>query len=293
MINRIMKSSGQKAYIRDLARIDESRMDKSVLEYRDINYLGDDSIEHTLDICFREDGKIKPIVIDIHGGGFISHDKSVDRLFCNYLAQNGAVVFSVNYRLAYPEFTVMNQISDIDKAVSWVVKHAGEYGGDANRLYIVGHSSGGVLALAESLLCVDSKMREEYGLPPRTYSYSKVMLDCGLMHFYKNSIAYNGMRDMVFGKGYKKDPRYSYLVFEKNEMLSKLPEVTIVTNAKDELKAMSYYMKGLLDKAGVKNSLIDSGEDGHMGILFNSYSEANQGIISEFVSNCSISNYSS
>lgn len=268
MINRIMKSSGQKAYIRDLARIDESRMDKSVLEYRDINYLGDDSIEHTLDICFREDGKIKPIVIDIHGGGFISHDKSVDRLFCNYLAQNGAVVFSVNYRLAYPEFAVMNQISDIDKAVSWVVKHAGEYGGDANRLYIVGHSSGGVLALAESLLCVDSKMREEYGLPPRTYSYSKVMLDCGLMHFYKNSIAYNGMRRMVFPKSYKNDRRYEYLLFDRNDDVNRLPKTVIITNKSDQLKDMSYYFNELLDKRYVEHVLLEKGSKGHMGVIF-------------------------
>ncbi|MCR5103511.1 MAG: alpha/beta hydrolase fold domain-containing protein, partial [Eubacterium sp.] len=61
-------------------------------------------------------------------GGFISHDKKVDSVFANVMAQNGFVVFSLNYRLAYPKYTVFDQIDDIDKATRWIVQHASTNG---------------------------------------------------------------------------------------------------------------------------------------------------------------------
>ncbi|MBQ4627652.1 MAG: alpha/beta hydrolase, partial [Clostridia bacterium] len=73
------------------------------------------------------------VLIDIHGGGFISHDKSVDSVFANVMAQKGFVVFALNYRLAYPEYNVFDQIEDIDKAARWIVEHASSYEGDNKR----------------------------------------------------------------------------------------------------------------------------------------------------------------
>ena len=38
----------------------------------------------------------KPILINIHGGGFISSYKELDYLFCNNMAQKEFVVFNIN-----------------------------------------------------------------------------------------------------------------------------------------------------------------------------------------------------
>ena len=268
MINRIMKNSGNKAYIKDLERLDRSAISDEITMISNISYIPDDNMEHTLDIYLCENGLEKPILIDIHGGGFISHDKKIDSVFANVMAQKGFVVFTLNYRLAYPEYNVFNQIEDIDKATRWIIEHAASYRGDSKSIYLAGHSSGGVNAIAETLLSISSDMLSDYGFEKREYKYSGLILDCGLLHFYKNSIAYNGMRRMVFPKSYKNDRRYEYLLFDRNDDVNRLPKTVIITNESDQLKDMSYYFNELLDKRYVEHVLLEKGSKGHMGVIF-------------------------
>jgi acetyl esterase/lipase len=222
---------------------------------------------------------LKPILIDIHGGGFISSYKEMDSLFANYLAQRGFVVFSLNYSLAYPRITVFDQIEDISNAVQWITSNAQKYEGNMDEMYLAGHSAGGVLAVAESLLCNDKQMRADFNIDERNYKYRGIILDCGAMHFYKRNIAYWGMRSMIFPKGYKKMDKYQYLAFNKNHKLSTLPKTVLLTNEKDELNKMTYHFKKVLDDNNVDNKLFDIGADGHMGIIFKIYTDENQRII--------------
>ena len=191
------------------------------------------------------------------------------------MAQNGFVVFNLNYRLAYPEYTVFDQIEDIDSAVNWILANAEKYGGDANSMYIAGHSSAGVLAVTEAMLCNNTDMLRDYNLKERHYNYKGIILDCGLMHFYKRSIAYTGMRNMVFPKNYSKNEKYKYLIFENREEIKNLPKTVLITNKKDALKNMTYWFKKVLEHYGIPHLLIDDGKDGHMGIIYKPYSEDN------------------
>ena len=281
MINQFMKKNGEKSFYNDMKRIDYSKLSKSIKEKLNINYNRDDSTEHTLDIYYKDSNELKPILIDIHGGGFISNDKELNHLFGNYMAQKGFVVFNINYRLAYPKYNVFDQVTDIDNALKWIVKNAKNFNGNINEMYIAGHSSAGVLAVIEALLCKSESLLKDYNLDKRNYEYKGILLDCGLMNFYKNSIAYWGMRRMIFPKKYKNDKRYQGIIFEKNEELYKLPKIVILTNSKDELKEMSYYFKELLDKNKIPSKIIDRGEDGHMGLVFKTYTKENLTIIDE------------
>lgn len=279
MINKLMKKISEKAYLKDLERIDLSKSDRDISEVKDVSYIEDISVEHKLDIYYKSNNESKPILIDIHGGGFISGYKEMDSLFANYLAQRGFVVFTLNYRLAYPTINVFDQIEDISNAVKWITSNAEKYEGNINEMYIAGHSAGGVLAIAESLLCHDKKMRDDFNIDERNYKYCGIILDCGVMHFYCNNIAYWGMRNMIFPKGYKKMNKYQYLVFENNDKLSALPKTFLLTNKKDNLKKITYYFKKVLDDHNVDNKLFDIGSDGHMGIVYRPYSVENQKII--------------
>lgn len=283
MINGIMKKQGEKAFRNDLKRIDYSKLSKSVKEEININYANDNDNEHTLDIYYKDNGELKPILIDVHGGGFISHDKEIDRLFGNYMAQKGFIVFNLNYRLAYPKYTVFEQVTDIDKALCWIMNNASKYNANTEEMYICGHSSAGVLAVIEALLCKSDKLADDFNITKRNFEYKGVILDCGLMNFYKNHIAYWGMRNMVFPKKYKKDRRYKGIVFENSNEVHKLPRTLLLTNSKDELKGMTYYFEKVLSQAKVKNKIIDRGSDGHMGIIFKPYTEENTEIIDEII----------
>ena len=161
MINRIMKNNAMKSLQKDLDRLDRTRSYADVSVIAGKSYIPDDTEEHKLDVYYVADGSVKPVLIDIHGGGFISEDKELDCLFCNFMAHNGYVVFSINYRLAYPDYTVFDQIIDVDAAVKWIADNAQDYEGNKDDLHIAGHSAGAVLAVAEALLCRDKKMKAD------------------------------------------------------------------------------------------------------------------------------------
>ena len=277
MINWIMKKSGEIALKTDVGKLDLARLPEEVTEIKDISYIDDNDPGHKMDIYVRKDGSKKPILI--HGGGFISEDKAMNRLFGNYMAKLGFVVFELNVRLAYPKWTVFDQVEDIDKGVRFALERAEEHEGDTDMLYIAGHSSGGVLAFTECMLSSSPEMLSDFGLEERGYKYKGMITDCGLMHFHKSSLAYWGMRKMIFPKCYKNDKRYKYLTAENNEYITKLPQAALLTNSKDVLKKMTYYFDGVLTEKNVEHRLFEYGKDGHTGIIFKPYTDENQDVL--------------
>lgn len=94
----------------------------------------------------------RPAVINFHGGGFILGQGTDDaRWAADASASLGAVVFSVNYRLA-PTYPFPTAAEDCADSILQIVARAGEFGIDPQRVFISGFSAGGNLALASWLL---------------------------------------------------------------------------------------------------------------------------------------------
>lgn len=90
----------------------------------------------------------KPVLIYIHGGGFVRGAKDSDQTpyFKNigsWAVQQGWVAVVINYRLA-PEFTFPAGAEDAAAAVTWTVDHIAEYGGDPAKIFLSGQSAGSV-----------------------------------------------------------------------------------------------------------------------------------------------------
>jgi len=100
-----------------------------------------------LDVYSNAHDRLWPVVVMIHGGGWIGGDKSMDNMvyLCQVLANNGYVTFNINYRLA-PDYPIKLQMEDALAALIWVKEHAKEYGGDPERIGLAGSSAGGHLA---------------------------------------------------------------------------------------------------------------------------------------------------
>ncbi len=94
-----------------------------------------------LDVYAPEGAKDLPVVVWFHGGGLTGGDK---RGIPRDLLQSGYVVVSANYRLI-PKGTIANCIEDAAAAVAWAFRHAAEYGGSPEKVFLSGHSAGGYL----------------------------------------------------------------------------------------------------------------------------------------------------
>ncbi|MBF6071380.1 alpha/beta hydrolase [Nocardia farcinica] len=98
---------------------------------------------------------LRPVVVFAHGGGFVFCDLDSHDEFCRSTAQAvDAVVVSVDYRRA-PEHPGPAAMEDLYAAVTWVHRHAGEFGGDPERIAVAGDSAGGNLAATVSLAARD------------------------------------------------------------------------------------------------------------------------------------------
>ncbi len=103
--------------------------------------------ELTLDVYWNDhDGQI-PVVINVHGGAWEVGDKRApNSLFrSRYMANRGFVAVSVNYRML-PDYPIQTQVEDVMAAVIWVKENIAKYGGDPDRVGIMGGSAGGHLA---------------------------------------------------------------------------------------------------------------------------------------------------
>jgi acetyl esterase len=97
-----------------------------------------------------EDGL--PIVVNYHGGGgSLGNLDQSDWLCAHVAARVGALVVSVDYRLA-PEHPYPAGRDDGYAALCWVVRHADALGGRADRVAVMGDSAGGNLAAVVCLL---------------------------------------------------------------------------------------------------------------------------------------------
>jgi acetyl esterase/lipase len=100
-----------------------------------------------LDLYVPADRRGEPLIVVVHGGGWVSGDKAGDSLnpVPLDLLWDGYAIASVNYRLA-PGATWPAQIQDCKAAIRWLRAHANDYGYDPNRVGAYGESSGGHLA---------------------------------------------------------------------------------------------------------------------------------------------------
>ena len=108
---------------------------------RDLPYVPNATDQQTLDLYAPAAAKAAPVVIFVHGGEWTKGDKSEVRFKPKFLNEEGLIFVSINYRLSgkakHPA-----QVEDVAAAVRWVRDHVADYGGDPQKLVLMGHSAG-------------------------------------------------------------------------------------------------------------------------------------------------------
>jgi acetyl esterase/lipase len=105
-----------------------------------------------------------PTVVWFHGGGLTEGGKgSPDKPgLAHSLAEAGIAMAAVNYRLS-PMATYPAYIEDAAAAFAWTRAHIAEHGGNANAVFISGHSAGGYLTL---MVGMDEHYLRDLGVEP-------------------------------------------------------------------------------------------------------------------------------
>jgi alpha-L-fucosidase 2 len=114
-------------------------------EHNDIEFARPNGIPLTLDASIPEGTGPFPAVIIVHGGGWVNGTKRsyVTPLF-EPLTKAGFAWFTINYRLA-PQHRFPAAVEDVEQAIQWVKRNAGQYKVDTRRIALMGESAGGHL----------------------------------------------------------------------------------------------------------------------------------------------------
>lgn len=193
-----------------------------------------------------------PVVFELHGGGFAFGDASEGDVLCEQLKKDLEItVVSINYRRS-PKHPFPAALEDVFDAIAYFHDHAFVYGIDPDRMAVFGHSAGGNLTAAVSILANRTK-----AFPLKAQLMTYPYLDLAESPFDKPKYpeALPAAALLSFNEMYTRpDQRRETLVspvFAQKEDLIGLPPALILTAEFDSLNAEGRRYAELLRSAGV------------------------------------------
>lgn len=125
----------------DTLRDEGLKTPEGITRYDDIRY--GSHPQQVLDVYVPKDMKRPlPVIISVHGGGWVYGDKQRYQFYTMSLAERGFAVVNFTYRLA-PETKFPAALEDTNTVMNWVIAHEEEYGFDLKHVFAVGDSAGG------------------------------------------------------------------------------------------------------------------------------------------------------
>lgn len=176
---------------------------KDVKAMKDLEYARYGERSMKLDLYVPEKGEGPfPIVVWVHGGGWVGGDKNdCPPLNLGY-CQRGYATASVSYRFS-PEAPFPAQIEDVKGAIRWIRTNAKKYNIDPNRIGAMGASAGGHLVC---LLGVTGKVKQ-FDVGDHLDQSSEVQAVCNIFgptdflnyfeHLEKGTALTKSLHDMV------------------------------------------------------------------------------------------------
>ena len=237
---------------------------ENVEKIKDIPYIDDGNIYHTLDVYFpndRDDVRSLPIIVDIHGGGWMYGDKNLNEYYCLELASRGYVVFNISYRLV-PDVTVNEQVQDCIAAMNYINDNYSGYTDNTDML-LTGDSAGGMLAAYTAAIMQSEDLQETFatdyyanGIQP------KALLLTSPVAFMKDGGAFSVYTKILWGKDYKSKATYDYMDLCEIIDYAELPPTYLITSGGDSLAHdQTHRAYDLLKEKGVECEIADFGDD--------------------------------
>ncbi len=218
----------------DAKRIASQTEPTGLQQFLDIPYIDDGHRGHLLDIYYPEGTTEKlPVIIDIHGGGWMYGYKEINKYFCLKLAQKGFLVASINYRLAGEVF-FDDQIRDIFAALTWLGKNLKDYPADMNNIFLAGDSAGGHFVCVTTAINLNEDMQKDFGVKYVGYDFKAVSAICPAIDLLSPNFLMNVNVPVLLGDDWKNSKFKKYMMV-KNLVSDEFPPFHILTAKGDGL----------------------------------------------------------
>lgn len=263
---------------RKVARDDKKRMadfvfDEGIAESDNLLYLSDGDPYHLLDIYYPEGktGRL-PVIVDIHGGGWMYGDKEINKGFAFLLAKAGFAVVNISYRLC-PKYTIDEVVRDVYAALSALPRLAQDQPLDMKNVFITGDSAGGMLTLLCTAIATSEKLQDVYKVGKLPYSiraiapeFPSVYLHMGMEGHDPIMLEYG--RILLGPKGLK-NPVSGYASIEDYMDYADYPPIYLLTATDCQYNYQAKKLHAALSERGVeheyKEFVPDQGEKlGHV-----------------------------
>lgn len=240
----------------DFKRLSLQTPASGVEQINDTAYADDGLKEHMLDVYYPQGASEKlPVVIDIHGGGWMAGSKEINKNYCLAIAKRGYCVFNLNYRLA-GEYRFNEQIEDIFAAFEWIYNNAGDLPADLDRCFLTGDSAGGHYAFCAAAVSSSYRLRQDFCIGEPLLKFRAV----GAVSPAADLISPNPIMNInlpeLLGRRPKESKYYKYMDVGRIGVQN-MPPFYIVTSSGDFLRSGAYHMKKVLDGLGVKYKFHD------------------------------------
>ena len=161
---------------------------RKVQEYRkNVNSIKDIVYDESLpEVCVldtyelkEKSNKKRPLVFNIHGGGFVAGDKKYREQLCSWFATElNAFVVNINHGLG-PTYHFEDSIKHVISAVNWAYDNAEKYNIDIENSIITGDSSGGYFSAQVGAITDSKYMQEKLECKPK-FRFKGMLLNCGI-----------------------------------------------------------------------------------------------------------------
>lgn len=231
---------------------------EGIKEENGFAYIADNNQYHLLDAYYPEenDGKL-PVIIDIHGGGWMYGDKELNKIYCEYIASRGFIVFNMSYRLV-PDVTVREQLQDVSAALKWIDKNLERFPADRSRVMLTGDSAGGMLCAFTAALANSEKLRAYFDTEANGLKYNCIALTSPVA--YMNDTSYIGAYGRLM---WKEEPFKSCMTPYMNiddviDAADTYPPTFMVTSSGDFLGLkQTRKLRSFMMKKGIESELME------------------------------------
>ena len=231
----------------------------------DIPYQNHDHVPLAMDLYRpkHRNAEPMPVIVVVHGGALLVGDKQITRPVCEALARSGYLALAPKYRLL-TETDGLGAIADLCAGLRTAEQIVAQYGGDADRMYLIGESAGAYLSIYAGAMATSKTLCDAMGFASATKPIKGIACLSGMFYTAKKDIIGRVYAKDLYGARRKDPALMQYMNPEHEEVMRHLPPIVMTTSDADFLRGYTMEYADALTKAGHDALLLDYGKGKHL-----------------------------